>query len=162
MAKVVSMLFAAVAGVAVGGGLTYLLTRPQILADHQRIVANMTIAFNIEGQQPIYSTPECVYSKTVTWGIQTTPLSVSLFTPGKEYQYSIWLWKAQDEIQYYMQIWGPDETGNYDIQIARNYAPPFTVTYKGATIIQAGRSSGVQEGSVWVFPECLYVFSVVL
>jgi len=126
---------------------------------HKQIVNNMKIAYAIEGQQPISTSPECVYSKTVSWGIQTTPLSV--FTPGKEYQYSIWLWKSQDEVQYVMQIWGPDDVGTgYDIQLMRNYASPFTVTYKGQTIIQAGRASGVQQGTVYVFPECLYAFSI--
>jgi len=139
------------------GGFIKGFTAPTM---HKQIVDNMKIAYAIEGKQPISTTPECVYSKTVSWGIQTTPLSV--FTFGKEYQYSIWLWKSQDEVQYVMQIWGPDDVGTgYDIQLMRNYAPPFTVTYKGQTIIQAGRISGVQQqGTVYVYPECLYAFSV--
>ena len=127
---------------------------------HKRIVDKIKIAFNIEGQQPIYTTPECVQSNVVSWGIQTTPLNV--FTQGKEYQYSIWLWKSQDEVQYVMQIWGPDDVGKgYDIQLMRNYAPPFTLTYDGQTIIQAVRTSGEQvNGNVYTYPNCLYAFGI--
>lgn len=129
-------------------------------ADHKRIVDDMKIAFTIEAWGvPTSTTPTCVYNKIVTWGVGAKPLS--MFTPGEPYGYSIWLWQFQDEVQYAMQIWGPDDTGkSYDIQLMRNYGPPFTVTYKGETIIDKGRISATLQGTVWVYSEALYAFSV--
>ena len=139
-----------------GGGLIAGFTAPP---SHKHIVDNFKIAFTIEAWgTPTSTTPTCVYTKTVTWGVEK-PLSI--FRQNEPYGYSIWLWQFQGEVQYVMQIWGPDDTGkSYDIQLMRNYGPPFTVSYKDATIISKGRISAVQQGSVWVYSEALYAFSV--
>ena len=128
-------------------------------SSHKSIVNDFKITFTIAAWgAPTSTTPRFVKSETQTWGI-AKPISV--FLPTKEYSYSIWNWEYDGEVQYVMQIWGPDETGkSYDIQIMRNYNPPFTVSYKGETIISKGQISGVQEGSVWVYSEALYAFSV--
>lgn len=138
------------------GGFVGQFTVP---ADHKRIVDDMKIAFAIEAWSvSTQTTPTCVYNKIVTWGVEK-PLSV--FISNKPYGYSIWLWQFQGEVQYVMQIWGPDDTGkSYDIQLMRNYGPPFTVTYKDTTIISKGRISYTLQGNVWVFSEALYAFSV--
>ena len=128
-------------------------------ASHKSIVDDFKITFTIAAWgAPTSTTPKFVKSETQTWGI-AKPISV--FLPTKEYSYSIWLWEYGGEVQYVMQIWGPDETGKgYDIQIMRNYNPPFTVSYKGVTIINKGQISSVQEGNVWVYSEALYAFSI--
>jgi hypothetical protein len=63
----------------------------------------------------------------------------------REYQYSFWTFRYGDDINAVMLIWGPDEYGNYYIEIAKLAGNQIDVTWpdgsKTTDILYAGWNS---------------------
>ena len=106
------------------GGFVAQLTVP---AGHKSIIDSMTIR---DTQANVLLSPKLVESSNVEYG---KGLSV-LFTKGKVYPQTVWLWQRNGDTELVMNIWGPDESGKtYGIEISRLAWNPFEVKIDGVT-----------------------------
>jgi hypothetical protein len=55
--------------------------------------------------------------------------TVPTFAPNTEYEYSLWTFRCGDDVNAVMWIWGPNENGQYAIEIAKLAGNQIDVTW---------------------------------
>jgi len=116
------------------GGFFGQLTVP---ASHKAIIDSMTVT---DTKANVKLTAKLVESSNVECG---KGLSV-LFTKGKVYPQTVWLWQLYGNTEIVMNIWGPDESGKtYGIEISRLAWDPYEVKIDGVTKLTIDAVTGM-------------------
>ncbi|MGB9672476.1 MAG: hypothetical protein ACPLZY_04955, partial [Candidatus Norongarragalinales archaeon] len=111
-------------GSFIGG---FIISKLSVPASHQSIVDSMTVT---DTKANIELAPKLVSSGNVEWAKGLTVL----FTKGKEYPHTVWVWQRYGDTEIVMTIWGPDETGKkLFLEFGRTGADPFVVKINGVT-----------------------------
>jgi len=112
-------------GAFIGFMASGLIVQLMAPADHKAIVDSMTVKDTAANFQ---LTPRLVSAGKVEAG---KGLSV-MFTKGKQYQQTVWIWERFGDAELVMCIWGPDDTGKvYGVEVARLSWDPFAVEVNG-------------------------------
>ena len=133
--------------------ISVIFTVPSLIgiATHQAVIDRIKIQ---DTSINLFLTPKCVDSGQREWG---SGHSLSVFQIGENYQHSTWLWQRYGDTEFTMTIWGPDDMGNYEVELGRTSGHPFVVyyNYESVFIVHA-----VTDYSNDRF-EGYYVFSIV-
>ena len=114
-------------GLIMGVFMSPMVTSFLVPASHKAIVDSMTVA---DTSANVQLTPKLLESSNVECA---KGLSV-MFTRGKQYPQTIWVWERYGDVELVMCIRGPDDTGKtYGIEISRLAWDPFVVKINGVT-----------------------------
>jgi hypothetical protein len=125
--------------------------------EHSSIIAATEIILTTRGNS--YSmTPRCVEAGSHGW--QEDMLVIAKFTKGQSYEYSIWHWIYGRDTMHCMKIWGPDDLGNYYIQIARQHGGAVRILINNELIIEEPVLTVDQIGIVGCWNHALLTFTI--
>jgi hypothetical protein len=127
-----------------GGGLIGGYAAP---SSHRAIVDRMKVIATEYSNLEL--TPKLADSGNRKW-CEGVP-SLSIFTVGKEYPETTWIWQRYGDTELAMTIWGPDESGtHYDLEFGR-LGSCLKVTYDGVEKFTTGGHLGHMSEGFYCF-----------
>jgi len=137
-----------------GGSLVGGLVAP---SDHKAIVADFKIYDNYYGYLP---SPFLVTSGTLKLGEKLA--TVSNFIWENPYQFSCWAYARKGDVEFTIEIWGPDESGHtYYVGFGKlGLANGGYIEYQGATVLNIQNNFALTPNGEGTSGEGIYTLTI--